>query len=233
MNCERSVADLLRLLACYLCAQLRVIVHFHADRGCNLGEQIRRLLLFLSEEWVEETGVADVVTEFAMFQKHVHALPQGVVENLDHFLMDEWIGCKRFNSVGAFRTGKSEGQGSSRLRKVESGADLIVSFRRTESHHDIFGMKNRFQPGPEEHGKIECRKCALADDHWMNKFHGDMLGIGGVGTAPEGKQTSSVEKALGHRLAGFRQAGRFAGKEFFDDTVAHQQALFHLGQLSR
>ena len=89
-------------------------------------------------------------------------------------------------------------------------------------------MKNRFQPRTEKHGEIERRKSALADDHGMNEFDGDMLRIGGVGAASEGEQTASVEKALGHGVAGFRQTGCFAGKEFFDDLVAREQALFDL-----
>jgi hypothetical protein len=32
-------------------------------------------LLFLTEKGIEKTGVADVMTEFAMLQKYMHAFP--------------------------------------------------------------------------------------------------------------------------------------------------------------
>ena len=37
-------------------------------------------------------------------------------------------------------------------------------------------------------------KRALAHDHGMNKFYGDVLSIGGVGTASEGEQPASLDE---------------------------------------
>src|SRR5271154_958584 len=165
-----------------------------------------------------------------MFQKYVHALPQGVIKDLNHFLMNERVRSECFDRIGAFNSGKREGQGISGMGELESGADLIVALRRSESHHDIFRMKNRFQPGPEKDGKIQCGKRAFPNDYRMNKFDRNMLSVGRVGTASECKQTTPCEEALGHGPASFRQAKGFPRKKFLDDTVPREQALFHLSR---
>jgi len=36
-------------------------------------------------------AIADVVAQFAVFEEDVHRFPQRVIENLNQFLMDEWI----------------------------------------------------------------------------------------------------------------------------------------------
>src|ERR1700729_2842450 len=165
-----------------------------------------------------------------MFQKHMYALPQRMVKNLNNFLMNERIRRESFHRVGAFQTGKGEGQGISSVGEPKSGTDLIVALRRAESHDDVFGTKYRFQPGPEKQGKIQRGKRALSDNYGMNKFDGDVLGIGRVGTASKGKQTASPEESLGHGAACLRQAGRFPRKKSLDDQVPREQALFHLSR---
>src|SRR3984885_9459535 len=148
-----------------------------------------------------------------MFQKHMYALPQRMVKNFNNFLMNERIRRECFNRVGALHTGKGEGQGISSVGKPQSGTDLIVALRRPESHDDVFGTKYRFQPGPEKHGKIQRGKGALSDNYGMNKFDGDVLGIGCVGTASKGEQAASPEEPLRHRVARLRQAGCFPRKK--------------------
>jgi len=71
------------------------------------------------------------------------------------------------------------------MRKLERRANLIVSLGRAESHHDIFKVKNRFEPRPEQDGNIQRRQGTLSNDNGMNKFYGNVLSVGGVGTASE------------------------------------------------
>src|SRR5580704_9943022 len=165
-----------------------------------------------------------------MFQKHMYALPQRMVKNFNNFLMNERIRRECFNRVGALHTGKGECQGISSVGKPKSGMDLIVALRRAESHDDVFGIKYGFQPGPEKHGKIQRRKRALSDNYGMNKFDGDVLGIGRVGTASKGEQAASPEEPLGHGAACLRQAQCFPREKSLDDQVPREQALFHMSR---
>ena len=54
---------------------------------------------FLAEEWVEESGFSNLVAQFSVFQKYVHALPQHVVENLNHLLVDKGIAREGFDGI--------------------------------------------------------------------------------------------------------------------------------------
>ena len=119
----------------------------------------------------------------------MHTLPERVVKNLDHLLVDERICGKRFDAgrnEHASVPGRAKVRAFPRIGKVERGTNFIVSIRRAESHDNIFGMKNGFQPRTELHGDIERRKRPLSDDHGMNKLDRDMLRVGGIGTASEG-----------------------------------------------
>src|SRR5580658_7421098 len=144
-----------------------------------------------------------------MFQENVHAFPQRVVKDLNHFLMNERIRGESFDRIAMFdamfNSGKSKRQRISRPRKLERRSNLLVSARRPESHHDVFGMKNGFEPRPKQHRNIERRQRALSDNYGMNKLDRDMLRVGCVGTASEGEQAPSLDKALGHGAASFRQ----------------------------
>jgi len=165
-----------------------------------------------------------------MLQKYMNTFPERVIKDLHHFLMNEWNRREGFDRVRALDPGKSEGQGISLVGKLKSGVDLLVALGRPESHDDIFRMENRFQPGAEEDGKIERGERAFPHDYRMNKFDGDMLGVGCVGTAPERKQATTLEEAFGHGSTGLRQTECFSSKKLLDDPVPHEQALFHLSR---
>ena len=113
-------------------------------------------------------------------------------------------------AVGAFLAGQSERHRILQVRLLQRGPDFRIAFGRTESHDDIFGTEYGFHPGTEQNGEIQRGKRALAHDHGMNEFHRDVLRIGGIGSAPEGQQTSSAQKAFRHLAAGLRQARRLA-----------------------
>src|SRR6202044_4291592 len=108
--------------------------------------------------------------------------------------MNERIVGKSFDSIGTLDTGKSESERVSRMCKLQCGSNFVVSFRRSKPHHNIFGMKNRFQPGPELNRNIQRRQRTFANDHGMNELDRNMLGISGVGTASECKHTPSRRK---------------------------------------
>ena len=110
------------------------------------------------------------------------------------------------------RPRQGEGHRAARLRGLQSSPDLGIAFRRPEAHDDIFGPKNRIEPGLHQQGEIERRKRALADDHRMHEFHRDVLRIGSVWAAPKGEQAPAAQKALRHLAAGFGQTASFARK---------------------
>src|SRR5579863_8327534 len=168
------------------------------------------------------------MAQLLTFQKDVHRLPERVIKNLDHFLMNEWVVSESFDGIRTLAAGESEGQRFFCVSKRQCGADFIVALRWAESHHNIFGMQDGFEPGPEHDGNIQRGKSALAHDYGMNKFYRDMLRVGRVRTAAECEQAAALEEALRHQATSFRQARRLARKKFLDDLVAAEQALFDL-----
>src|SRR5271155_2459927 len=106
-----------------------------------------------------------------MFQEDVHAFPERVVEDLDHLLVGEGIIGEGLDGIRTRDAGEGKGQRIFSLGKLQSAANLIVSFGRSESHYDVFGMKNCLKPWAEEHGNIESWEGALAYDYGMNKFY--------------------------------------------------------------
>jgi arginine decarboxylase-like protein len=53
------------------------------DAGC--------FLLVLAEKGIEEFCFANILAELAMLEKDMHRLPDGVIEDLDEFLVEEWV----------------------------------------------------------------------------------------------------------------------------------------------
>ena len=145
-----------------------------------------------------------------MFKKDVHAFPQRVVKNFNHLLVNERILSERFDRIGAVLSGQRERQRIAAWANSRAERTSSSPLRRPESHHDVFGMKNGFQPRPEHDGNIQRGKRPLAHDHGMNKLYGNVLRIGGVGATSEGKQPASREKSLRHRAASFSQPESFA-----------------------
>ena len=92
-----------------------------------------------------------------------------------------------------------------------------------QTHHDVVGSDDRFEPRPELHGQIERRKSSLANDHRMDEFDGHMLRVGGISAVAESEQAAAAEKAFRHAAAGGGQARGFAGEEIFAQLIAHQE----------
>ena len=225
VNRSGSGADLFRLFARYLRPQLCVILHFHLDGCRDLRQQIVGVLFFLAKKGIKESRFADVVTQFAMFEKNVNGFPERVIKNLNHLLMHERI-VSRGGRRNSPAPGKREGHAHCvRAANFRAARNLGIALRRSEAHHDIFGLQKCFQPRTEEQGKIERGQRALSDDYGMHKFDRDMLRIGGVGAAAKGQQAAALEKALGHVAAGFRQPDGLAREEIFDDPFRAQQEL--------
>ena len=217
MNRNRRAADLLGLLPRHLRAQHRIILHLHSDRSCDFGDQIASVLFLLAKEWIEKSGIADIMAQFAMFQKDMHTFPKRVIKDLDDLLMNERILREGLYGIGTLPLLEERRSARSLIGKLESGSNFIVSLWRPKSHHDIFGMKNRFEPGPELERNIKRWKRPLSDDHGMNKFNRDMLSISGVGAASEGKQTTSPRKSFSHGAASFSE--RKASREKKSSTI--------------
>ncbi len=126
--------------------------------------------------------------------------------------------------------GKREGHGVARVRCLQRGPDFGIAFGRPKSHHDVFGPKDGFEPGPKENGKIQRRQRALAHNDRMNEFHRDMLRVGGVGSASKGQQPAAAQKAFRHLAAGFGQARRFAREKVLEQLVALRAAALRSGR---
>ena len=109
---------------------------------------------------------------------------------------------------------------------LECCPDFGIAFGRTESHDDVFGTEDGFDPWAKENGEIERGQSALADDYGMNELDGNVLRVGGVRTAAEGEQTAAAEKTLGHFAAGLGETRRLAREEVLEERVALQQTLF-------
>ena len=159
-----------------------------------------------------------------MLQENVHRLPQRVIQDLDHFLVNEWIGDGRFAAVVAFRSRQCQRQCAGSPRLPQRRRHLRVALGRAEPHHDIFGAQYRFEPRTEQRRDVERRQRALADDHRMHEFHRHVLRIGRVRTLPEGQQTPARQEALRHDAADFGQPLRFPLEERFADSIALEQA---------
>ena len=111
------------------------------------------------------------MAQFAMLEEDMHGLPQRVVQDLDHLLVHERILRGGIERVRAFHAGKSERHRVLQVGQLQRRPDFRIAFGRAESHDDVFGMKNGFEPGTEQDRQIQCGKRALAHDHGMNEFH--------------------------------------------------------------
>ena len=114
------------------------------------------------------------------------------------------------------------------MRPAERRPDFGIALGRPEPHDDVGGLKYGFEPRPKQDRKVERRQSALAHNHGMNEFYRYVLGIGGIGAAPEGQQAASAEKAFGHVAARFGQTRRLAREKPLEQLVSFEQPLFHL-----
>ncbi len=176
------------------------------------------------------TPTAHVVPELAVLEEDVHCLPQRVVEHLDHLLVHEGI----LGRDRARRTLPVPGRRRSsrpQLGLLQRGPDFRIAFRRAESHDDIFGLKYGFEPGTEQNREIESRQRALAHDHGMNKFHRDVLGIGGVGPRPKASRRPPRRKRSDiSRQASARRGPR--ARRTVRDVRSARAAALHLTSAS-
>src|ERR1700688_131065 len=101
---DRRVTDSFCLFVCDALAQTRIIARLHLNRCGDFGHRVNGLLLVFAEEGIQKSRAAHLMTHFAMLEKDVHALPERVIQNLDHFLMYEGILFARRYRVKALRT---------------------------------------------------------------------------------------------------------------------------------
>ena len=92
------------------------------------------------------------------------------------------------------RQGKRHG--SACMRFVERRLNVRVCIRRTETHNDIFGTHNRFEPGGKKNRQIECRQSAFSHDHRMNEFDRDMLSVRRIGSSSEREEAAALEEPV-------------------------------------
>ena len=62
------------------------------ESATSADDSHRSACFCLAQKGIEKAALADVVSQFAMLEEHVHCFPQRVIQNLDHFLMNERIG---------------------------------------------------------------------------------------------------------------------------------------------
>src|ERR1700730_7140931 len=109
MNGESGGANLFSLFFGELRSQQSVIMHLHQDRSGHLFDEVASFLFFLSKKWVEKLRLPNVLAEFPMLKKHMHRLPESVIEDFDHLLVDEWILRDCLKRVCAIRTRQGKG----------------------------------------------------------------------------------------------------------------------------
>ena len=218
VNRQRGVADLFGLFARHLArAAWRHRCTFIWMEAATSANKSPVSCFSLAQKGIQKCGLANVVAQFAVLEEDVNSLPQRVIQDFNHLLMHEWI---LRSGIRAHRSrsmpGRAKVMAFRNVRPVKCRPDFGVAFRRAESHDDVFGMKNGFQPGPEQDRKIERGQRALAHDDGMNKFHRNVLRVGGIRPAPEGEQAASCEKAFRHLAAGFGQARRLAREKLLE-----------------
>jgi hypothetical protein len=103
--------------------------------------------------------------------------------------------------------------------------DFRIVFRRTESHDDIGRLNNRFEPGPEQNGNVESRQGTLSDDHRVNEFHRDVLGVGSVRPFSKRQKTAAFEETIRHLPASESQTLRFPREEFLANSIPLQKSV--------
>src|SRR6202034_2830001 len=109
MNRLRGVTDLLGFVPRDLRAQLGIIANLHQDGRCYFGHNIASSLLFSTEKWIKESGVAHLKAQFAVLEKNVYRLPERVIEDLDHLLVHERVLGSSIHGIGTFNTRQSKG----------------------------------------------------------------------------------------------------------------------------
>src|SRR5580658_557062 len=75
VNRPRRAHDLLGFFASHSGAQTSVILSLETDRISHLFDNIARLLLFLTQKWIQEAGVAYIIPKLPMLEENVHCLP--------------------------------------------------------------------------------------------------------------------------------------------------------------
>ena len=234
--CNRGsgIADLFRFLVRHLRAQLRVVSHFHSDGIGHLGDHVASRLLLAPKKRIEKSGLADVVTQLAMLEEDVHRLPERVIENLDQFLLDEWIGVRRRNRCKNLRGRGTRTSSHPRARAASRAAQTSGS--PSGGPNPITMSSGRTIASSHGRKRIErssAGKRALADDDGMNELDGNVLRVGRIGPLPKREQAAAAKKAVGHLAACFRQAMRLSREERLKDLVSRQKALFNLrGELA-
>src|SRR5471032_621321 len=112
--------------------------------------------------------------------------------------MDERILSWRLERVRTAVARQLEGHSAPLVRGSERIRDFRIAFWRSESHHDVFRLKDRVHPGTKEKREIERGQCALTDDNRMDEFDRDVLRIGSVRASPKCQQPPTSQKTVGH-----------------------------------
>src|ERR1700749_1655127 len=102
----------------------------------------------------------------------------------------------------------------------------MIAVGWTKAHDDVFGAADGFEPWLHQCGEIESGKGALTDDDGMHEFDGDVLGIGGTGSAAKWEKGTTAKEAVRTFTAGVGESTFFLGKEVFEDVVAQEQRFF-------
>src|ERR1700688_3832000 len=155
-----------------------VVAGLHLNGRGNFGHHVNRLLLVFAEEGIQKSGVAYLMTHFVMLEKDVYALPQRVIQNLDHFLMYERIlfaGCYR---VEPMWTGQRKCHGLAFLSAFQGGRHFWIAFRRTKAHDHIVRLQEYIKPRPEKQRKIKRWERPLANYDGVYKLHRNVLRVG-------------------------------------------------------
>src|SRR5579862_5610826 len=89
--------------------------------------------------------VALTISDEFMLEKHMHSLPERVVQDFDDFLVDEGILVGGGDTIVRVVSGEREGLRSSLARHSQRPQDVGIALGGTESHHDVVRPRDRRQ----------------------------------------------------------------------------------------
>ena len=79
-----------------IAAQPRVFGGFFADRGGHIGQRGGGRLVAIAQKGIQKRRGPHIIAQRFLFEEDVDRLPQGVIHQLGHFLVDQGIGrCRR------------------------------------------------------------------------------------------------------------------------------------------
>jgi hypothetical protein len=162
-----------------------------------------------------------------MIEEHVHGLPQRVIEDLDHFLMNEGVAINYADCIVSDITGERKGLSAAGSGHSERWCDIRICSVKIKPDDDVVGPGQRRQIGTIARRDVTRRQRPFADDDGVYEFNGDMLCIRDCIADPESKETPAAGESSCHVAACAGQTVGFTSEESARHLVASPHAFRH------